>query len=78
MSSIKLIWEFRGPSGFETAKHHVIHLNEYLQQHELNHCTTQSTAISEHLAVAELICTQQDLNQLKNDLKPHKGFVLSN
>nr|WP_298659569.1 hypothetical protein [uncultured Flavobacterium sp.] len=27
---IKLIWDFRGPSALQTAEHHAIHLNEYL------------------------------------------------
>lgn len=76
MPKIKLAWEFRGPAGYETAKHHVIHLNEYLQKHQLTHCTTSSAQINEVLAVAELICNQEDMNQLKTDLKPQKGFVL--
>lgn len=77
MPKIKLVWEFRGPAGYETAKHHVIHLNEYLHKHQLTHCETKSVEINEVLATAELICLQQDLNQLKQDLKPHKGFALS-
>ena len=35
---IKLIWDFRGPSALQTAEHHALHLNEYLNLE--NYATT--------------------------------------
>ena len=36
----KLIWEFFGEDGLETAKHHAIHLEEFAQKENTNYNIT--------------------------------------
>ena len=35
MRKIKLIWDFRGEAAAKTAEHHLIHLNEYLENEKI-------------------------------------------
>lgn len=70
---IKLIWEFRGPTAEQTAKHHVIHLNDYIAIEKL---TTQNTFVEvqgEFAAAAYMIIEEHDLAKVKAALKPHRG-----
>lgn len=70
---IKLIWEFRGPSAEQTAKHHVIHLKEYMQLKKLDFTEAHYTVLSEFSSIAFLITHEEFLQQLRADLKPNKG-----
>lgn len=70
---IKLIWEFRGPAAEQTAKHHVIHLKEYMQIEKFDFTQADHTVLSEFSAIAFLITSEEYLQQLRADLKPNKG-----
>jgi len=70
---IKLIWEFRGPTAENTAKHHVIHLNDYIAIEKLNLKQTAVEAVSEFSASAYMIIEESDMPKVKAALKPHRG-----
>jgi|GEM_PF-1405649 len=70
---IKLIWEFRGPTAEQTAKHHVIHLKEYIEIEKLSLNKVDLEAISEFSASAYMIIEESDMPKVKSALKPHRG-----
>lgn len=70
---IKLIWEFRGPAAEQTAKHHVIHLKEYMQIEKFDFKDANHTVLNEFNAIAFLITNEEYLQKLRADLKPNKG-----
>ncbi len=75
MRKLKLIWDFRGPTAQEVAKHHVIHLKEYIANHQLNISITGCELISEMHSIAFLVVEEQDMKPLRDALKPHRGQV---
>lgn len=70
---IKLIWEFRGPAAEQTAKHHIIHLNEYILLEKLSLNKTFIEVHSEFSASAYMIIEEIELDKVKAALKPHRG-----
>lgn len=70
---IKLIWEFRGPTAVQTAKHHVIHLNDYITIEKLSLRQTAVEASGEFSASAYMIIEESDMQKVKAALKPHRG-----
>lgn len=70
---IRLIWEFRGPAAEQTAKHHVIHLNDYIAIEKLSLQETSYEVLSEFSAVAYMIIEEHELAKVKAALKPHRG-----
>jgi len=70
---IKLIWEFRGPTAEQTAKHHVIHLNDYIAIEKLNLKQTAVEVSGEFSASAYMIIEENDMPKVKAALKPHRG-----
>ena len=70
---IKLIWEFRGPTAKQTAKHHVIHLKEYAEMEKLRLKIVALEAVSEFSASAYMIIEESDMPKVKTALKPHRG-----
>ena len=77
MQKIKLIWDFKGPTGLGTAKHHCIHLEEFaikenLVFHEVNH-----TEVNELWATAYIVVNKEDLFVYRDALKPHRGEIFN-
>jgi len=70
---IKLIWEFRGPTAEQTAKHHVIHLNDYIAIEKLSIQQTAVEVSGEFGASAYMIIEESDMQKVKTALKPHRG-----
>jgi len=70
---IKLIWDFKGPDGLETAKHHCIHLHEFaktdnLPYHEVNHKT-----LNDLHTIAYITVDESSMKIFRDALKPHRG-----
>lgn len=70
---IKLIWDFKGPDGLATAKHHCIHLKEFAQidslmYHEVNH-----TELNPMHTIAFIIVDEGNMIIFRDALKPHRG-----
>ena len=53
--NIKLIWDFRGTTAKEIAKHHLIHLNEYATMEKLDIITSGVTPVNEMHCIAYMV-----------------------
>jgi len=75
MRKLKLIWDFRGPNANKTAKHHEIHLKEYIQLEKLNIIITGIEDLSDVHTIAYLVVDEVDMKVIRDALKPHRGQV---
>ena len=76
MEKIKLIWDFRGPNGKNTATHHEKHLKEFfkIENKKMFQSGTESLNESHHLAY--VIILKKDLDEIKLILKPQRGEIV--
>ena len=72
---IKLIWDFKGPDGLETAKHHGVHLKEFAQKESLNFHEVAFEALNEMHAIAFITVNEIDMKIFRDALKPHRGVL---
>jgi hypothetical protein len=72
---IKLIWDFRGAVATETAKHHEIHLKEYINTEKLSLNITGNETFDEVYAIAFMVVNEIDMIMVRDALKPHRGEV---
>ncbi|WP_372473077.1 hypothetical protein AB4865_09790 [Capnocytophaga sp. ARDL2] len=70
---IQLIWDFRGMDALKTAEHQEIHLKEYIQIEKLDIKTTGFQAINDVHAITYIVVTAEQMRQLRDVLKPHRG-----
>ena len=70
---IKLIWDFRGPAAGKTAEHHEIHLKEYIAIEKLPLNITGFEIQSEMQAIAFMVVMDENMIQVRDALKPHRG-----
>ena len=73
--NLKLIWDFRGPDGARTAEHHVIHLKEYIKNHNVSRNITGVEAMNENHSIAFMVVKEAEMPKVRDDLKPHRGQV---
>ena len=74
-SQLKIIWEFRGGDALETANHHKVHLEDYFRTKKVTHFGIGVEEVSNAYAVAFVIIDRALLQEIKNDLKPHRAFL---
>ncbi|REG98306.1 hypothetical protein [Flavobacterium aquicola] len=72
---IKLIWDFRGPASAKTAEHHEIHLKEYIVIEKLPINITGFEIFNEMYATAYMVVVEENMIQVRDALKPHRGEV---
>lgn len=70
---IKLIWDFKGPDGLETAKHHCIHLNEFAQIDKLPYHEVNHKVLNEMHTIAFVVVDEEHMKVFRDALKPHRG-----
>jgi hypothetical protein len=70
---IKLIWDFRGQDASRIAQHHEIHLKEYIAIEKLPINITGFEIINEMYAIAFMVVTDENMIQVRDALKPHRG-----
>lgn len=75
MRKLKLIWDFKGPTGLGTAKHHCIHLKEFAEAEKLKFYEINHTEINKMWATAFIIVDEIDMKIYRDALKPHRGEV---
>jgi len=75
MRKIKLIWDFKGPNGLGTAKHHCIHLKEFALTENLNYYNINHEVINPMWAIAFIEINDKDMKIYRDALKPHRGVV---
>ena len=74
---IKLIWDFRGPAAAKTAEHHEIHLKEYITIEKFLLNITGFEIINDMYAIAFMVVTDENMIQVRDALKPHRGEIYS-
>lgn len=72
---IKLIWDFRGQDAGRIAEHHEIHLKEFIAIEKFPMNITGFEVISEMHAIAYMVVTDENMIQVRDALKPHRGEV---
>lgn len=74
----KLFWDFRGPAAQQTANHHLIHLKEYFNNQQITARDTGVESNSPSWFSAYCVVTMEQVETLRNALKPHRGTRFSN
>ena len=77
MRQIKLIWDFRGEAASKTAEHHEIHLKEYITIEKFPITITGFEIKNELYAIAFMVVTDDNMIQVRDALKPHRGEIYS-
>lgn len=70
---LKLIWDFKGPNGLGTAKHHCIHLKEFAEIEKLHFYEIDHIELSDIHSIAFIIVDEVDMKIYRDALKPHRG-----
>ena len=70
---IKLLWDFRGPDSFETAKHHTIHLKEFATIENLQFHEIDVKELNPMLCAAFIVVNESDMKVYRDALKPQRG-----
>lgn len=70
---LKLIWDFYGPDAVPTAKHHEIHLKQFIQRDQLKNNITGFVDVEPNYAVAFLVVDESEMIAVRDALKPHRG-----
>ena len=76
MEKIKLIWDFRGPHGKNTAIHHEKHLKEFFEIENKKLFKSGTETLNELHHLAYVIILKKDLNEIKLILKPNRGEIV--
>ena len=72
---IKLIWDFRGPDAAETAKHHAIHLADFIRKESLTPDISGHQEFTEFHSIAFMVVDESNMIQIRDALLPHRGEV---
>lgn len=72
---IKLLWDFRGPDSGETARHHALHLSEFIKREELSLQLSGHETINDMHAIAYMVVDESMMIQIRDALLPHRGEV---
>ncbi len=72
---IKLIWDFYGLTSTKTAKHHEIHLKQYILAQKLLISITGFEIKNEVHCIAFMVVTANNMIQVRDTLKPHRAEV---
>lgn len=72
---LKLIWDFRGPEGERTARHHAIHLKEYMDRKGLELDIAGFQQLNEMHSIAYIVVYRSEMEKVRDSLKPQRGQV---
>jgi hypothetical protein len=72
---IKLIWDFRGQEAENTAKHHEIHLIEYINSSKIPAYQTGNETFGELYSIAFVVVDEENMLLVRDALKPHRAEV---
>ena len=70
---IKLIWDFRGPDAGAIARHHEIHLKEYINREKLSLDITGHQDLSSAHSIAFMVVEEPQMIPVRDALLPHRG-----
>lgn len=72
---IKLIWDFHGVDAQKTAEHHVLHLEEFIKNHNLKHNICGSQKLEEMHFIAFMVVEEEEMIGVRDTLRPHRGTL---
>ncbi len=72
---IKLIWDFRGQDASEIAKHHSLHLQQYVDREKLYPKITGYHFIDDNYSIAYLVVEEKNMIIVRDALLPHRAEV---
>lgn len=73
--NIKLIWDFRGEDGFETAKHHEIHLKQFATREKIPVVESGVEKLQELHSLAFITVRESFMKIVRDALIPHRGEI---
>lgn len=71
---IQLIWDFRGQDALKTAEHQAIHLKEFIEKENHAIDIIGFEEINEIHAIAYIVVKTEQMRELRDVLKPHRGI----
>ncbi len=74
--TIKIIWDFRGEDGYQTAKHHAIHLKEFCDKNQLDYQIVDAEKLNDFHTIAYIVTKKQNVVIIRDALKPHRAEVV--
>lgn len=75
---IKLIWDFRGPQALPTARHHEIHLKDFITSRKLEDPQiTGVVEVQEMHSFAYWVVSENEMKEYRDLLKPHRATLYS-
>ena len=77
MEKTKLIWDFRGTYGKNTATHYEKHLKEFFKVKKIKLIKSGIEAINESHHLSYVIILKENLNKVKSVLKPNRIEILN-
>ena len=72
----KLVWSFSGEGALKTAEHHLIHLKEYSKLEKVEVLEFGTKKQTDYTAIAFMIVSKDLVNDLRQSLNPHQGFLV--
>jgi hypothetical protein len=72
---IKLIWDFRGQDGHQTALHHEIHLKQFAEKENIEVVETGVDKENSLFSSAFIIVKEPQMKIVRDALIPHRGEV---
>ena len=72
---IKLIWDFRGSVANEIAKHHQIHLKDFIKAEKCVVNITGYETFNEIHSIAFMVVNEIDMVAIRDALKPNRAEV---
>lgn len=73
--NIKLIWDFRGEDGHQTAIHHEIHLKEFVKKEDIPHVNSGVEEIDTLHSTAFITVSEPHMRMVRDALIPHRGEI---
>lgn len=73
---IKLIWDFRGPEASSVARHHQVHLKEYIAAEKMPSLSiTGHQDLSSMHSLAFMVVDESQMSRIRDALRPHRGEI---
>ena len=70
---IKFIWDFRGDEAEEIAKHHSIHLKEFIDKNTILGAQSATEKVDPKHFIAYIIAPNEKLITIRDALRPHRA-----
>ena len=76
MRKLKLIWDFKGRDAEKIARHHEIHLQQFIVAEQLQLNSTGVEIKNELHSIAFMVVEEDNMIAVRDALKPHRGELM--